>query len=168
MFDRNYNLSRVALRVGGRFLFASGRGDFNKCDWWNWLVDDQLIYTDPLIAMMFCFWSVVRAQTGGECIDFQYSQYNRVEERKRERKGREKHCALKWKSWQPLCHVDIPTNTENLFLSRFTQTIMRSFHTHKSKSLSGVCSPRNDFNFFEEKLKKNKSKKGERNKVWVS
>lgn len=165
MFDRNYNLSRVALRVGGRFLFASGRGDFNKCDWWNWLVDDQLIYTDPLIAMMFCFWSVVRAQTGGECIDFQYSQYNRVEERKRERKalcsGMEEPTASlpRWhsdKHWK-LISVQIHTD-HNAVIP----------HTHKSKSLSGVCSPRNDFNFFEEKLKKNQSKKGERNKVWVS
>lgn len=69
----------AVLLGGGRFIFASGRGDFCKRDWWNWLIDDQLLYTDPLIAMMFYFWSVVRAQTGGECIDFQYNQYNCVE-----------------------------------------------------------------------------------------
>lgn len=108
--------------------------------------------------MMFCFWSVVRAQTGGECIDFQYNQYNRVEERKRERKGREKHCSLKWKSWQPLCHIDIPTNAENLFLSRFTQTIMRSLHTQVEISQRGVFSTE-WFQLFWRKTKKIKAKR---------
>lgn len=139
----------------------------------------------PLIVMMFNLWSVVGAHTGGECIHFQYNQYNCVElapavlhlnarqkERKRSRERKrivslheraENH--LNFKSW----HVDILEDTKTL---KFTQAIMWSpkrfcfvftcaddIMSHKAKSLSGNYSPRYDFNFLKEKPEKVQAKR---------
>lgn len=147
----------------------------------------------PLIVMMFNLWSVVGAHTGGECIHFQYNQYNCVElapavlhlnarqkERKRSRERKrivslheraENH--LNFKSW----HVDILEDTKTL---KFTQAIcvvpktflFRIYMCRRHNVAQGQIPQRELFSkvwfqLFKRKTRKSTGKKGERNIVWV-